>query len=141
MGLLLLIIAFVLTLFIGSLSLVFSIVYYLVTLRFKSGLKALNELFYKIALSIDQLGNVVCAVPFQFLFTKGLDAHQFGDEDDTVSYVIARNFYRDRLTWLGRLLAYTLELCDKGHLKKAIENKIKKDKEAYVRVLNKNYYE
>jgi hypothetical protein len=141
MGLLLFIIASTLTLFVGSLSLVFSIVYYIATLKFKSGLKALNRFFYKIALSIDQLGNVICATPFQFIFTKGLDVHPFGDEDDTVSYVIARNYNKESLTWFGRLLAYTLDLCDKGHLRKAIESKIEKDAEAMVRAISKKYYE
>jgi len=62
MGLILFIIAFVLTALIGSASLLISIVYYLVTLKWKSGLRVLNAFFYKLALSIDQFGNVVCAI-------------------------------------------------------------------------------
>jgi len=133
MGLILFIIAFVLTALIGSASLLISIVYYLVTLKWKSGLRVLNAFFYKLALSIDQFGNVVCAIPFQYLFTKPV-AHNFGNEDDTVSYVIAKNKELGTLTLSGRLLGRLLDLLDKDHLKKAIKNKELKDIEACKRI-------
>jgi hypothetical protein len=134
MGLFLFILACVLTFFIGALSLIGSIVYYLVTLKWKTGVKVLNKFFYKCALSVDQTGNVLCSVPFQFIFTKGLDVHPFGDEDDTVSYVIAMNQKKDTLTWMGRLLAAILDLLDRNHLQKALDSKFKRDLEAKKRI-------
>jgi hypothetical protein len=49
-----------------------------------------GKYLYKIALGIDQLGNIVCARLFNF-FLIDLDGYQFGDEDETISSVIGKN--------------------------------------------------
>ena len=141
MGFLLLIVAVLLTSLVGSFAIVFTLFYYVITLRFKALLRALDGFFYTLALSIDQLGNVLCAVPFQYIFTKGDNALKFGNPDDTVSYVIAINQKRGTLTGMGKALAWVLDFVDKDHLQKAINNKIAADYEATLRLRNYEYYD
>jgi hypothetical protein len=135
MGLILFILALALTSVIGALSLVVSISHYFITLKWTSGLKIINSFFYRLALSVDQFANVICAVPFQKLLTKGLNAHEFGDEDDTLSYVIAMNRNTDSLTRLGRFTGIALDFFEKDHLSKSIEFKRSRDMEAYNRII------
>jgi len=75
---------------------------------------------YKIALGIDQLGNVVCARLFNF-FLIDLDGYQFGNEDETISSVIGKNKQANTLTLFGIALDMLLEAIDKNHSIDAIE--------------------
>lgn len=133
MGLLLFIVAIILTTAVTLISLVFTPIYYLVTFKWKSGVKELDKWFYKLALSVDQFGNVSCAKTLQVLLTKPIN-HPFGDEDDTVSYCLAKNKELGSLTLLGRIIGGILDLIDKDHLAKAIDNKRERDLEACKRV-------
>ena len=139
MGILLFLVAIISTFLVGSLSLVFSIVYYLVTLKWKTGSKIINAWFYKLALSVDQLGNVLCSAPFNLILIKSYGSMRFGDEDDTISYVLAINNRKDTLTGVGRFFGNLLNLLDNDHLNKAIENKKLRDLEAVERVKNNSY--
>ena len=76
-----------------------------------------------IAISIDQLGNVICAELFNdTLIKKGLNAFEFGDEDNTISEVLGINKKADNLTKLGTLIATILNKIEKDHVEKAISN-------------------
>ncbi len=75
---------------------------------------------YKVALAIDQLGNVVCARLFNF-FLIDIEGHKFGNEDETISSVLGKNKRTNTLTLFGILLDVLLELIDKNHNIKAIE--------------------
>lgn len=79
-----------------------------------------GKYLYKIALGIDQLGNVVCARLFNFFL---IDAHgyQFGNEDETISSVLGKNKRANTLTLFGMLLDMLLEFIDKNHNIEAIE--------------------
>jgi len=79
-----------------------------------------KKYIYKIALSIDQLGNVICARLFNF-FLIDIIGHKFGNEDETISGVIGKNKRTNTLTGLGIALDCILELLDKNHSVKAIE--------------------
>jgi hypothetical protein len=79
-----------------------------------------GKYLYRIALGIDQLGNVVCARLFNF-FLIDLDGYQFGDEDETISSVIGKNKQSNTLTPFGIALDMLLELIDKNHSEDAIE--------------------
>jgi len=79
-----------------------------------------RKYLYNIALSIDQLGNVVCARLFNF-FLIDIDGYKFGNEDETISGVIGKNKRKNTLTGLGIALDCILELIDKNHTAKAIE--------------------
>lgn len=140
MGVVLFVVAFILTLIVSIISIVVTPIYYLFTLRFRSGLKQLNKWFYKMALSIDQFGNVSCGSTLKLCLTKGRN-YPFGGEDDTVSYVLGRNSRRGNLTMLGRCVRNVLNFIEKDHVDIAIERKIKSDKIASWRMKNENYWE
>jgi 8-oxo-dGTP diphosphatase len=79
-----------------------------------------GKYMYKIALGIDQLGNVVCARLFNF-FLIDIEGHQFGNEDETISSVLGKNKKTNTLTLFGIALDMLLELIDKNHNIEAIE--------------------
>jgi len=81
-----------------------------------------RKYFYNIARAIDQLGNVVCGRLFNSTLIKYYSIYKFGNEDETISSVIGKNKLANSLTFIGRLLYYFLELIDKNHSIKAIEN-------------------
>ena len=133
MSIILFIIALVLVIGLGVIFLPLTFIYYLVTLKWKEGFKAFERWILKIAKSLDQLGNVLCSVPFKYIFLKkGVDWLE--DEDLTVSYVIAIMKNEGKLSIVGRFLAWLLDFLDKDHLKKAIENQRKNDLKACNRI-------
>lgn len=75
---------------------------------------------YKIALGIDQLGNVICARLFNF-FLIDINGHRFGNEDETISSVLGKNKKTNTLTLFGIVLDMVLERIDKNHNIKSIE--------------------
>jgi 8-oxo-dGTP diphosphatase len=82
--------------------------------------RAINEYLFKVAKSIDQLGNVVCRDLFNdTLIKKG--GYRFGNEDVTISHVLGKNEETKTLSILGKGLAWILNTIDKDHNKKAIE--------------------
>lgn len=144
-GLLLLLISIILKYVVTAASILFNPIYYVVTLKWKTGAAALGDWMYKTALSNDQTGNVIGGEIFRYLFTKRQqNSHPFGDEDDTVSYVLGRNKYKKNLNAAGRVLGGLLDIIDSsggGHLYKAIESKIESDEEAVLRVTENKYFE
>ena len=80
-----------------------------------------GKYLYKIALGIDQLGNVVCARLFNF-FLIDMEGYQFGNEDETISSVLGKNKRANTLTFFGMALDALLELIDKNHNIEAIED-------------------
>jgi 8-oxo-dGTP diphosphatase len=77
-----------------------------------------GEYLFRILISIDQLGNVVCDKLFDLTLVKG---HYFGDEDETISSAMGRAKLNNDLTFTGRLLDSFLNLLDKNHTIKNIE--------------------
>ena len=76
-----------------------------------------SAILRKIAVSIDQLGNVAFAGFLNAVMVRGIKP--FGLEDDTVSEVMERN--KDHLTGIGKMIARILEKLDQGHMEKALE--------------------
>ena len=94
------------------------VVYSLITLRFS--FKQLGSYWFIMAVSVDQLGNVVMSTLFNdIMITKY--GHKFGDEDQTVSMVLGVNKAMGTLTKVGRLIADILNKIDPNHVEKAIE--------------------
>ena len=77
-----------------------------------------KKYFWKVLISIDQLGNVVCGKLFDLTLVKG---HYFGDEDETISSAIGRAKLEGNLTILGKSLDWFLNLIDTNHSIKSIE--------------------
>ena len=89
----------------------------LITLRLS--ISRLSHYFLTIALSIDQLGNVILAPLFNQIMIKR-NGYKFGDEDETISYVLGRNQITETLSKLGNLLANLLDFIDKNHCAKTV---------------------
>lgn len=82
--------------------------------------KAIDKYLFRIAKSIDQLGNVVCEHLFNVILIKN-NGYKFGNEDVTISHVLGKNEQTKTLSGAGRLLALLLNTIDKDHNQKAIE--------------------
>ena len=135
-GLFLLFIALVSTLIISIISVIISLVYYLFSFNWQLGLSKFGEYAYKMALSIDQFANVSVQNLLNWLLIRkgNINFYSFGDEDDTVSYVIAMNQSMLSLNNFGKFWAWFLDYVDEDHLKKTIKNKDKRDLEAWNRI-------
>lgn len=96
----------------------FGWLYSLITLRLKWS--RLNEYALSIALSLDQLGNVVLSnLMNDVLIQKG--GYKFGNPDDTISAVLGFNKKIGMLKYGGKLLASLLNKLDANHVEKASE--------------------
>lgn len=93
-------------------------IYSLIT--FRMSIKRLNGYLFVMALSVDQLGNVVMSTMFNDIMIKKY-GHKFGDEDQTISMVLGVNKAMGTLTKLGKLIADILNKIDPNHVEKAIE--------------------
>jgi len=112
MGLLLLITAIAISVIILPIGFAYQII--------SSLFRAINEYLFKVAKSIDQLGNVVCRDLFNdTLIKKG--GYRFGNEDRTISHVLGMNEKTNTLSVAGKILAWILNTIDKDHNRKAIE--------------------
>ena len=76
--------------------------------------------FVHIAVSIDQLGNVVCAPLFNCTLIKKT-GYKFGNVDETISSVLGKNELTNTLTFIGKGLCAFLNILEKNHVQKAIE--------------------
>lgn len=80
----------------------------------------LGDYLYRVAYSIDQLGNAIGGPFWQVLLVNKAAPYKFGDPDDTISYALARNvgYY----TIFGLILEWALETIDPGHMAKALKS-------------------
>ena len=93
-------------------------VYSMIT--FRGSFKKLGKWWFVMAISVDQLGNVVMSTMFNDILISKY-GHRFGDEDQTVSMVLGVNKAMGTLTRLGKFIADVLNFIDKDHVEKAIE--------------------
>ena len=82
--------------------------------------KAVDKYLFRIAKSIDQLGNVVCEHLLNVTMIKK-NGYKYGFEDVTISHVLGMNEKTNTLSGAGKLLAWLLNTIDKDHNQKAIE--------------------
>lgn len=115
MGFILLIIAKVLSWILFPIGWMYS----LITFRLK--LSRLNEYAFTIALSLDQLGNVVLANIMNDFLIKS-EGYKFGNPDDTISAVIGVNKLKGTLSPAGKAISYILNKVDNNHVEKASKN-------------------
>lgn len=84
-----------------------------------SSLKRVSEHFFTIAVSIDQLGNVIGTDFFNHVMIKE-DGYKFGSPDETISSCIGKNYQTNTLKPLGRSLRFYLDRIEKDHCVKSI---------------------
>tara|TARA_R110000796_G_C14410646_1_gene418673 strand:- start:284 stop:637 length:354 start_codon:yes stop_codon:yes gene_type:complete len=116
LGLLLLIIAVLMSAILFPLGWLYSL------FTFKLSIRKLSGYFKAIAISIDQLGNVVMANLMNDTLIKN-SSHKFGDPDETISMVLGLNKREGSLTDMGVKIADILNKIEKDHVEKAIEKR------------------
>tara|TARA_R110000796_G_scaffold67449_5_gene154782 strand:- start:31817 stop:32632 length:816 start_codon:yes stop_codon:yes gene_type:complete len=137
--------------FIGVLLFVISILLFIITaplgfiygLLFKlftKGFKGVGEYLLKIAISIDQLGNVLMQHLLNLLWIKN-DSYKFGNRDETISSALGRNKQLKTLTVFGKLIDLILDKIDPNHSLNSIDYYIEPteqiiDKVAWIRIEN-----
>ena len=83
---------------------------------------SLSTYFRRLAVSHDQLGNVVMYEMFNDVLKKESETGvYFGDEDEVISSVIGKLKLRGSLSFAGKVLDFLLNLFDPGHGIKSIE--------------------
>lgn len=115
-GLLLFLISLVLLLTTG----IFGLVYGIFHTAFKRGLRGLGEYFLQIAISIDQLGNVLMQHLLNLLWIKP-GGYAFGNRDETISSALGRNKRSGTLTGFGKGIDAILDRVDPNHSLNSID--------------------
>ncbi len=115
-GILLFLISIVLFVFTGPLGLIFGLLQQL----FTKGLRGIGEYALQMAISIDQLGNVLMQHLFNWLWiTK--NGYKFGNRDETISSALGKNKQLGTLTGFGRLIDGLLDIIDPNHSLNSID--------------------
>ena len=120
LSLVLVIVASVLFIILLPIAIVWGIVASFWRRQFKNGTKEVSNWFYAWAISIDQLGNVVCTE----LFNDALIIHTeipFGNPDETISSVLGKNKNANTLSKIGKGLDWILNKLDPNHSINSIE--------------------
>ncbi len=95
-------------------------VFFLYAIVRLGNLNKISEYFKTVAISIDQLGNVMGGpIMNDFLITK--DGYKFGNPDETISKILGKN-YPLTLTWLGFALSMGLNRIDPNHIQDAVNS-------------------
>jgi len=115
-GLLLFLISIVLLLTTGVFGLIYGIFHSLV----KRGFKGMGEYFLQIAISVDQLGNVLMQHLLNLLWIRR-GGYAFGNRDETISSALGRNKRSGTLTSFGRVIDRLLDLIDPNHSLNSID--------------------
>lgn len=82
-----------------------------------------KKYFKDLAIAKDQYGNAVGKYVFNYCLIKP-DGYKFGNIDETISSVIGKNKIINKLTRIGKLLDYILDLLDSNHSIESIDHNI-----------------
>lgn len=115
-GILLFFISIVLFIF----TLPFGFIYGLFHGLFQKGVVGLGEYLLKIAISIDQLGNVGMQHLLNLVWIKK-GGYKFGNRDETISSALGRNNKLGTLTKFGKFIDQLLDFIDKNHSLNSID--------------------
>jgi len=115
-GFLLFIISIALIAITGPIGILYGIVYTL----YKRFLSGFGEYFLEMAISIDQLGNVVMQHLLNLLWVRK-KGYKFGNPDETISSVIGKNLKACSLTSFGKIISKILDAIDPNHSLNSID--------------------
>ncbi len=115
-GFLLFLISLILLVVTGPLGFIYGLVHSLI----RHGLRGVGEYLLKIAVSIDQLGNVMMQHLLNALWIKK-DGYKFGNRDETISSALGRNKRLGTLTAFGKLIDRILDMIDPNHSLNSID--------------------
>lgn len=116
LGFLLFLISILLLLITGPIGFIYGIFYSL----FKSGFRGCGAYLLKIAISIDQLGNVLMQHLLNAVWIKK-EGYRFGNRDETISSALGRNKQLGTLTSFGRWIDRFLDSIDPNHTLNSID--------------------
>ncbi|GEM_PF-165727 len=115
-GILLFIVSLFLLILTGPLGFLYGIIYSL----FTKGFRGIGEYLLKIAVSIDQLGNVLMQHLLNALWVKK-GGYKFGNRDETISSALGRNKRLGTLTRFGMAIDKILDKIDPNHSLNSID--------------------
>lgn len=87
---------------------------------FTKGIKGIGEFLLKIAISVDQLGNVMMQHLLNVLWVKK-GRYNFGNRDETISSALGRNKKLGTLTGFGNWIDQLLDSLDPDHSLNSID--------------------
>ena len=116
-GLLLFLISILLLVVTGPLGFLYGVLHSLL----KRGVKGLGEYLLQIAISIDQLGNVLMQHLLNLLWIKPGGGYPFGNRDETISSALGRNKRNGTLSTFGKGLDALLDRIDPNHSLNSID--------------------
>lgn len=123
-GVLLFLISIVLMVITGPLGLVYGFFQQL----FTKGFRGIGEYFLKMAVSVDQLGNVIMQHLFNLLWINKA-GYKFGNSDETISSALGKNKQLGTLSGFGRLIDKILDSIDPNHTLNSIDYYIQPSEE------------
>ncbi len=117
--------------FIGFLLFLVSIILFILTTPFgfiyglgytllTNSFRGLGGFFLEIAVSIDQLGNVIMQHMLNLFWVKK-GGYKFGNGDETISSVLGKNKIQKTLTGFGKFMVAILDTIDKNHVLDSID--------------------
>ena len=106
----------------------------------RNGTKGIGEFLLKIAISVDQLGNVIMQHLLNSLWVKK-GRYNFGNRDETISSALGRNKKLGTLTAFGNSIDKLLDTLDPNHSLNSIDYYIEPseqiiDKLAWVHIID-----
>jgi ADP-ribose pyrophosphatase YjhB (NUDIX family) len=118
----------------------FGFIYGLFYAVFTKGFRGIGEYLLKVAISIDQLGNVLMQHLLNVLWVKE-GGYKFGNRDETVSSAMGRNRKLKTLTFLGKAADGFLDGIDPDHTLNSIDYYIEPsneiiDKLAWIHIVD-----
>jgi len=115
-GLLLFSLSIILILTTGPLGLIYGFFHTL----FSRGFTGIGEFLLKIAISVDQLGNVIMQHLLNLLWVKK-GGYKFGNRDETISSALGKNKQNNTLTGFGKSIDKILDIIDANHSMNSID--------------------
>ena len=105
---------------IGLYGLLYGIVYSLLHYSKVNFIRFCADTAYSINVGIDQIGNVLLAVFLNSTCIVDKTNYPFGEVDQTISHVLAVNYFNFNLTSFGFWIVKTLKYFDKNHMNKSL---------------------
>lgn len=103
-----------------SLTIPIGLIYGFLYKLFTKSIKGIGDFSLKIAIALDQLGNVLMQhLLNEIMILKG--GYKFGNRDETISSVLGKNIEMNMLSKLGKALNSILDTVDASHSLNSID--------------------
>jgi|TARA_R100000084_G_scaffold38927_1_gene15669 hypothetical protein len=119
-------------------SIVLTPVYQIICFKWQRGLNILGEYLLNVSIVISKLINVSCITGLNLCFLNK-NSYKFGNPDDTVLYVLAKNSNLSALSLFGRIITFFIRVISKSSLESALNDKLMHDQDCLLRLNEDNY--